>query len=626
MALTKTKFINYIRCPRFCALEEIKNEELNADVSLEDYLEEEQKEVINELLGTMFDENGDSIIDIEDPQLQTMLPYYNKIEILATKQVKKMFGGNPISVMNNKNQESFDFNEDGIKYLCYVDIYNENKKFFDIIEVKATTSKKFLELGPSSKDDLGNKEIVSIFSKSQQGIYCLKDELDKNKIEENFIKKYNYYKDKLMDKYNDCGHYVYDLLVQRMIIEHDLKQHGEDNKINNIHYFLAVLNSNYVFNGKYDEYGEPIYDTDENGEDIIVLFDFTKLTKELMDQVELDRKKVVRYLKEMNVKQCDLGIYCQYKKTTKCKFLESCFFKVVPKKNSILNYIDAHHGFKDEMGNKYMPYELINMGKVNMLDIPETWLKRVNNIIQRKVIETGNAYINKNKIQGGLKQISYPLYHLDFETFPCPLPRYKGEKCYTQSLFQFSLHIEKEPGKCDKNQDHYEFLAYNHQDLREELVKKLCDYINPEKGTIIVYNQIFEKSRLKELAELFPVYRKKLLKMVDIIFDLMYIVKNNTKLYKNLGYNDIDAKTINYYHQDLNGSFSIKKILPIFALELNYDNLDVSNGTEALITYANFPNYSKEEFNKRYQALLKYCKQDTWAMVVILNKLREIVN
>ena len=34
---------------------------------------------------------------------------------------------------------------------------------------------------------------------------------------------------------------------------------------------------------------------------------------------------------------------------------------------------------------------------------------------------------------------------------------------------------------------------------------------------------------------------------------------------------------------------------------------------------------SKEELEFKYSSLLEYCKQDTWAMVVILNKIREIV-
>ncbi len=34
---------------------------------------------------------------------------------------------------------------------------------------------------------------------------------------------------------------------------------------------------------------------------------------------------------------------------------------------------------------------------------------------------------------------------------------------------------------------------------------------------------------------------------------------------------------------------------------------------------------SKEEFMLKYQALIIYCKQDTWAIVEILNSLRELV-
>ena len=51
-----------------------------------------------------------------------------------------------------------------------------------------------------------------------------------------------------------------------------------------------------------------------------------------------------------------------------------------------------------------------------------------------------------------------PIYHFDFETFGCPLPRFQGEKPYQQSVFEFSLHIEREPGVCDKEKDNFIFL------------------------------------------------------------------------------------------------------------------------------------------------------------------------
>ena len=68
----------------------------------------------------------------------------------------------------------------------------------------------------------------------------------------------------------------------------------------------------------------------------------------------------------------------------------------------------------------------------------------------------------------------------------------------------------------------------------------------------------------------------------------------------------------------------IKKTLPVFS-NLSYSELDVKNGNEAMVEYNNYPYMSEEEFKNKYNALVEYCKQDTWAMVEILNALRERV-
>ena len=212
---------------------------------------------------------------------------------------------------------------------------------------------------------------------------------------------------------------------------------------------------------------------------------------------------------------------------------------------------------------------------------------------------------------------------MDFETFPCPLPRYRGEKCYTQSVFQFSLHIEKEEGVCDKYKDHLEYLAKDHKDHREEIVKKLCQWIG-DTGTVLVYNDSFEKTRLKELAEIFPEYSKKLLHIRDMIFDLMNIVKTKTSLYTELGYEKERASMFNYYHSDMTGSFSIKKVLPLFS-DLTYKGMEIGNGVEALVTYARFPKLDKLDYEYKYKKLVEYCQQDTWAMYCVLKGLRDSV-
>lgn len=602
MAITKTKFINYIRCPRYVALDDLKKEKLDSMITIEEYKKEEEKEKILELLGSMFDGNTD-LIDTPNDHLQTMMPYYNKVELLAGSIAPKYFKGTFKYSKSTYNQESFDFLINNIRYLCYVDIYNENEDEINIIEVKATTTKKFLSLG--SKDN-------SIFVKNDKGIYTLLE----NNIEDYMpLKTYELNKSKLLDKYSPAGHYIYDIAVQRFIVENDLKKHDINKKVN---YYLAVLNSNYVFDGTYEN-NEPIYKT-INNEDIISFIDVTSITKQMIPKIKDDALKIEKYIDELNGNKYPLGEYCEYKKTVKCKYCPICF-NVLPKKHSILSYIDNHHGFKKN-NTKYETYDLINEGKVSMLDVSDELLNREKNKIQKQTVLTNTPYINKNKIIDGIKQIRYPIYHLDFETFPCPLPRYKGEKPYTQSVFQFSLHIEKSPNKCDKEKDHYGYLAPNHLDHRLDLIKEMCSLIKPN-GTVLVYNEAFEKTRLKELSIIFPEYRDKLLEIRDNVFDLMNIVKTNSKLYESLGYDKEESKLFNYYHPDMDGSYSIKKVLPLFS-NLSYKDMEIGNGVEALVTYAKFDKLLPLDYKHKYQKLIEYCQQDTYAMYEVLKGLNGV--
>ncbi len=607
MAITKTKFINYVRCPRYVALDDLKKEKLDSMVTIDEYKKEEELEHISELLGGMFDDDGNDLIDVKNEHLETMMPYYNKVEILAGEIASKYFKGKFKFSKSTYNQESFDAVIDNIRYLCYVDVYNENKDNINIIEVKATTTKKYLDLG--SKD-------YSIFKKGKDGIYYLFEDLNLNIEDYMPLKVYERNRDKLFDRYTACGHYIYDIAVQRFIIENDLKSHNENK---NVRYYLAVLNSNYVFDGKYEN-GEAVYGT-INGEDIIAYIDVTSITKDLMDQIYLDSKKVKGYIDDLDGSRVPLGIYCEYKKTVKCKYCKLCF-DILPEKHSILSYINNNFGFKKD-NIKYDTFDLINAGKVSMLDISDDMLNREKNKVQKAAVINGKPYMNENKIKDGIKQITYPLYHLDFETFPCPLPRYKGERPYTQSVFQFSLHIEKEPGVCDKVKDHYGYLAPDHLDHRLDLIKYMCELI-PDDKMVLVYNDSFEKSRLKELAYIFPEYRDKLLKIRDNVFDLMNIVKTKTSLYESLGYSKEEAKMFNYYHPDMDGSFSIKKVLPLFS-DLTYKGMEVGNGVEAMVTYASFPKLLPLDYKHKYQKLVEYCMQDTYAMFAVLDGLRKNV-
>jgi len=329
-------------------------------------------------------------------------------------------------------------------------------------------------------------------------------------------------------------------------------------------------------------------------------------------------------LNELNVSKCDMGKWCQRKKSKECPYFKLICGKMIPEKNSSLNYMNNPQGFVNEYNERIKGLDLINQGFINMLDIPESWIKSPKHHIQREAVMFDKVHIDEEKIKAGINELKYPIYHLDFETLPCPLPRFKGEKPYTQSPFEFSLHIEHAPGVCDKIKDNYIFLAKTFdQDEREELVKKLCQYINPNQGTLFAQNVAFEKARIKELAEIFPEYKEQLLKIRERGFDLMWLVNTNAKLYEAIGFDEQRSSLPNFYTKDLSGSYSIKKTLPVFS-DLSYKDLDVKNGTEAIVAYANYNKMTKEEFALTYQALIDYCQQDTWAMVVILDGLRKM--
>ena len=130
--------------------------------------------------------------------------------------------------------------------------------------------------------------------------------LNKNTTEINNISKaYVDGRNKLLDKYDSCGKYIYDLAVQRMIIEGDLKKtHFTNKKIN---YYLAVLNHEYVFDGKYEN-NKPVY-TD----DIIRIFDFTKITEEYQNKISFDKEEIKHFLHEdadCGKKNCEEPCVC----------------------------------------------------------------------------------------------------------------------------------------------------------------------------------------------------------------------------------------------------------------------------------------------------------------------------
>ena len=224
--------------------------------------------------------------------------------------------------------------------------------------------------------------------------------------------------------------------------------------------------------------------------------------------------------------------------------------------------------------------------------------------LELEIPDYGSPIINKEGIAEFTNSLNYPLYFLDFETWSTAVPEQDGQWPYRQMPFQFSLHIQNKRGGKVK---HLEYLAENkNTDLRnfvEQLIKALGN-----KGSIIVYNKPFENTRLRELKEQFDEYEETISAIQKRLVDLM-----------------IPFRKKHYYLPEMQGSYSIKYVLPAMFPELNYDELDIGNGSDAS---AAFYNLSKEDnftiIEETRKALLEYCKLDTLAMVKILEVLYSV--
>ena len=80
------------------------------------------------------------------------------------------------------------------------------------------------------------------------------------------------------------------------------------------------------------------------------------------------------------------------------------------------------------------------------------------------------------------------------------------------------------------------------------------------------------------------------------------------------------------YHPAFHGSFSIKKVLSPLCPDLTYNDLAIVDGMLASVEIARllFVAHKVKDRDRTRADLLAYCERDTWAMVRLLERLREL--
>ncbi len=81
------------------------------------------------------------------------------------------------------------------------------------------------------------------------------------------------------------------------------------------------------------------------------------------------------------------------------------------------------------------------------------------------------------------------------------------------------------------------------------------------------------------------------------------------------------------YHPRFAGSFSIKQVLNPMVPDLTYNDLAIVDGQVASVEIARllFVAHKVKDRDQLRRDLLAYCERDTWAMVCLLERLRQLV-
>ena len=341
--------------------------------------------------------------------------------------------------------------------------------------------------------------------------------------------------------------------------------------------FLMHINNQYIRKGKISP------------RKLFNIQDITKEVDEISKGIE-DRIKSI--LKIISEEKPNTKISKDCKKFYECGLKGNCH-----------SFLPEHHVFHLYRGGK-KSFELFENDILELKEIPENFKLNVNQSIQRECAKTHKAHINKEGIKEFLETLEYPIYFLDFETYQTAIPLYNGSKPYQQIPFQYSLHIqEKKNGKLK----HISYLAKGKKDPRVSFLKSLQRNLG-EKGTVLVYNQAFEKMIFRQLGDKFPEYKDWISSIDERIKDLL-----------------VPFRKFYYYHPNQKGSASIKKVLPCLVGK-DYTEMEIADGIMASLEYLYIThgNASDEEVKRARKALEEYCALDTEAEVMILEELGKI--
>ena len=321
-----------------------------------------------------------------------------------------------------------------------------------------------------------------------------------------------------------------------------------------------------------------VYKGDENYQGLILEQDLTQEVFDLLPSVPIWVEQA-RVAVEGEMPDVPVGAHCT--SPNECPFLEFCWPQ------------EARYPVQGLGGSKKKLGAWVAQGFRDLRDIPVTEIDNEGQLRIQRITRKGEAELLPGA-RTFLDELAWPRFYLDFETVGPAIPLWAGTRPYQALPFQWSCHIEREPGALQ----HREFLDLDNGPPMRRLAEALLKALERE-GPVLMYTN-YERLMIRSLAELFPDLADALGAIDARLVDLHPVTRDN------------------YYHPDMLGSWSIKAVLPTIAADMDYAGLEgIAEGTEASNAYleAIAPETDARRKEQLRSELLAYCKHDTEAMV-----------
>ena len=302
--------------------------------------------------------------------------------------------------------------------------------------------------------------------------------------------------------------------------------------------------------------------------------------------------EIFQALRNDEVPDPDIGPHCFTPR--ECQFKEFCW---AAKKLPDPSVFDIPGYYEKQ-------WEMYRRGIVEPEKIPRDLLDEKQQVFVN-VLATGMRFVDKQAIGRALDAWKFPLVFLDFETVNPAIPIFAGTGPFTQTPFQFSVHVLRD---WDSAPEHTEFLFAEPGDPRPTLVPALLKACG-EEGSVVAYYAQFESNCIRDLEEFSPADRERLESLRKRLVDPLPLIREAV------------------YDAQFKSSFSIKSVGPaLLGKTFSYESMDVGDGGAAQRAFKALlrpetPPPRKESLKR---SLLEYCGKDTFVMVELVKWLHRI--